>query len=102
MSAEFQTLFNIMVGIAGVLGGFILSAVWSGLKDLQASDTKLAEKVSNIEVVIAGTYVKRVELDGKVDALFRKLDHIEAKLDGKLDEKMDKTACINFGNHRGG
>lgn len=56
------------------------------LKDLQLEDKQLAEKVSKIEVLVAGDYVKKEELSKMTDALFAKLDRIEDKLDGKVDK----------------
>jgi len=80
-----QELFNIVVGVAGALGGWWLKVMWESLKDLRDQDGKLAEKVSRIEVLVAGTYVSREELDRAINRLFDKLDHIELKIDAKAD-----------------
>ena len=45
-----------------------------------------ADKVQHIEVLVAGTYVKRDDMEKLGGALFAKLDKIEAKLDGKADK----------------
>ena len=87
VSSEFQILFNIILGIAAFFGGFWLHAFWEELKDLKAADTKLAEKVAAIETLVAGDYVKRDEFSAHINALFKKLD----KIDDKLDRKADKT-----------
>lgn len=81
-----QELFNIAVGIAGTLMGWWLKVMWETLKDLQNADRELVDKVSRIEILVAGAYVKRDEFDRVVQRLFEKLDHI----DGKLDMKADK------------
>lgn len=81
-----QELFNIVVGIAGALGGWWLKVIWESLKELQVQDQKLAEKVGKIEVLVAGDYVKREEFDRVMVRLFDKLDHIELKIDGKADK----------------
>lgn len=81
-----QELFNIAVGVAGALIGWLLKVVWEALKDLQEQDQKLAEKVGKIEVLVAGGYVKREEFDRVILRLFDKLDHIEQKIDGKADK----------------
>ena len=83
---DFQTAFDLAIAVAGFLGGFILKAVWDGLKDLRMADKGLAEKVSSIEILVAGQYVKRDDIDKLTLALFAKLDKIEAKLDGKADK----------------
>ncbi len=81
-----QEIFNIVVGVAGALVGWWLKVMWESLKDLTEQDQKLAEKLSKIEVLVAGAYVTREEFDRVVQRLFEKLDHIENKLDGKADK----------------
>jgi hypothetical protein len=80
-----QELFNIAVGVAGALGGWWLKVMWESLKELRDQDSKLAEKVGRIEVLVAGTYVSREEFDRAINRLFDKLDHIELKIDAKAD-----------------
>jgi len=46
----------------------------------------LMDKVSKIEVLVAGAYVKRDEFDRALTRLFEKLDHIDSKLDSKADK----------------
>ena len=82
-----QELFNIVVGVAGALGGWWLKVMWESLKELTEQDQRLAEKVGKIEVLVAGAYVKREEFDRTILRLFDKLDHIELKIDGKADKK---------------
>lgn len=86
ISAEFQILFNVILVIAGFLGGFVLHAMWDKLEKLEETDVKLAEKVAAIETLVAGDYVKRDEFSAHINALFKKLD----KIDDKLDRKADK------------
>jgi len=81
-----QILFNIVLTVAAFLCGWVLNNLWKTVVDLQSADTKLAEKVSSIEVLVAGQYVKREALDKLADAIFLKLDRIENKLDGKADK----------------
>ena len=45
----------------------------------------LTSKISEIQLLVAGNYVKKDELDGVIKALFLKLDKIEDKLDKKAD-----------------
>ena len=86
MDSNTQLLFNILVGIAGALGGFFIHVLWKGVTDLQSADKALAENVANLHVMVAGEYVKRNELKELTAALFAKLDRIESKLDGKVDK----------------
>lgn len=81
-----QTLINWLLGGFGALIGFLLNAVWQAVKDLQAADKALATKVSEIEVLVAGDYIKKDDFQSSMDALFKKLDKIEDKLERKVDK----------------
>ena len=72
-----QTIVNWMLAGFGGLIGFLLNAVWQAVKDLQTADKELTKKVSEIEVLVAGAYVKKEEFSTAVTALFTKLDRIE-------------------------
>lgn len=65
--------------------------MWTALRDLQKSDTKLAEKVSSIEVLVAGNYVKKEDFDKLGEAIFKKLDRIEDKLSEKVDKRYSNA-----------
>lgn len=81
-----QTLINWLLGGFGGLIGFLLHMIWQAVKDLQKADTELAAKVGEIEVLVAGAYVKRTELDAHMSAIMYKLDKIVDKLDTKVDK----------------
>lgn len=81
-----QTIINWLLAGFGALIGFLLNAVWQAVKDLQSADKELASKVSEIEVLVAGAYVRKDDFTQSVNALFAKLDRIEDKLDKKVDK----------------
>jgi CHASE3 domain sensor protein len=81
-----QSLVNWLLAGFGALIGFLLNAVWQAVKDLQKSDKDIAAKVADIEVLVAGDYVKKNELQDNLKALFAKLDKIEDKIDRKVDK----------------
>lgn len=83
---DMQTSFNVAVGLIAFLGGWVLNSLRDSIKSLTASDSDLATKVQSIELLVAGSYVKRDDLDKLTVALFAKLDKIESKLDGKADK----------------
>ena len=83
---EPQTFINIAIGLIGALGGWVLNNLKSSIDELRKADSALADKVQHIEVLVAGTYVKRDDMEKLGSALFTKLDKIEAKLDGKADK----------------
>ena len=81
-----QSIFNIVIGIAGMLGGWWMKAMWEAVKDLKTADQELANQVSDLKVLVAGNYVRREMFDRLSDAIFVKLDRIENKLDHKADK----------------
>lgn len=83
---DMQTSFNIAVGLIAFLGGWVLNSLRENIQSLQKSDSELATKVQGIELLVAGSYVKRDDLDKLTTALFAKLDKIDAKLDAKADK----------------
>jgi CHASE3 domain sensor protein len=80
-----QTVINSLMTALGALGGYVLKGVRDSVKDLQVGDKALADKVQSIELLVAGQYVRRSDMDKLADALFHKLDRIEEKLDAKAD-----------------
>jgi len=82
---ESQTIFDVVLGAAMVLGGWWMRVMWESLKDLRDQDQILADKVSQIEVLVAGEYIKRDEFDRSIQRIFDKLDLIDAKLSNKAD-----------------
>lgn len=81
-----QLVINWILGGSGAIIGFLLNAVRQAVKDLQQSDKELTHKLSSIEVLVAGAYVKKDEFSSVSSALFAKLDRIEDKLDLKADK----------------
>jgi uncharacterized membrane protein YccF (DUF307 family) len=81
-----QTIINWLLGGFGSLLGFLLHAVWQAVKDLQMADKEITEKIGQIEVLVAGNYVKKDEFQDSIKALFAKLDKIEDKIDKKVDK----------------
>lgn len=57
-----QALFNWLLAGFGGLIGFLLNVVWQAVKDLQKADKVLAERVGEIEVLVAGSYITRTDI----------------------------------------
>ena len=81
-----QTVFNIALAITGFLGGWVLKVIWDAVRDLQEADRNLVDKVSTIEIMVAGNYMSKSDFDKIAIAIFAKLDKIEDKLDKKADK----------------
>jgi len=82
---ETQSIINLAIGAFGTILGAMLKAVWDAVKDLQASDKTILKDVSELQVLVAGNYIKRDEFDKAIHALFTKLDKIDMKLDTKAN-----------------
>jgi len=81
-----QTMLNWAFGLTTFFGGIWVRGIADSLKELKSVDNDLATKVQGIELLVAGQYVKRDELAALGNAIFVKLDKIEAKLDHKADK----------------
>lgn len=86
-AVDFQLLFNIAFALACAAGGWILNVMWNAIKDMQKSDKELVEKVAAVEVLVAGQYVTKAELNGTMERIERMFERIENKLDSKVDKK---------------
>lgn len=82
---DFQTAFNTLLVAFSALAGWLLNNLTQSMRDLTRADANLAIKVQNIELLVAGNYIKREEFDSKINAVFNKLDSIEEKIDRRLD-----------------
>lgn len=81
-----QTTLNWAFGIINILLGIGIKAMYDSLRDLKKADKELADKVGNIEVLVAGQYVKRDDFDKVANIIFFKLDDIRDKLNQKADK----------------
>jgi hypothetical protein len=76
---NFEHWFEILVLAIGTIGGWFLRTLWQDTKEL-------ASKVQEIELLVAGQYVSRLEFERFTSAVFTKLDKIEDKIDRKADK----------------
>lgn len=81
-----QTFMNILLSAVSGLLGFIVRSLWGAVRELQAQDSELVKRLGEIEVVVAGEYVRKIDFDRRIDAIFHKLDRIEEKIDRKADK----------------
>ncbi len=85
MNNEYQIFFDVGVAVIGAMGGWILNTVWNAVKELQKADKELAEKVADIEVLVAGRYITREEFNQTLNQVFERLDRIRDLLSLKVD-----------------
>ena len=96
---DYQIFFNVAFAAVGALSMWVLNSLKDSLAALHKSDMDLSVKVQNIELLVAGAYVKRDELDRIVNALFAKLDKIDSKLDGKADKATYDQVHLKNARH---
>lgn len=84
-----QLLIDVVFGVAAFMGAFVVNAMWAAIKDLQKADTTLADKVSHIETLVAGDYVKRSDFDRHITQLYSRFDRIGVQLE------QIKVALVN-------
>jgi hypothetical protein len=82
---DFQFAFNLLLGAFSALAGWMLSNLTQSMRDLTRADAELTGKVNQIELLVAGNYIRRSEFESKIDAVFTKLDKIEEKLDHRVE-----------------
>lgn len=83
---DYQELYNIAMGFVMLLGGWFMRIIWDSLDRLQDADKELVDKLARIEILVAGEYIKKDEFNTIMLRLFEKLDHIEEKIDKKVDK----------------
>lgn len=71
---DWQSAFNLAIGIVGLLGGWILKTLWEAIQDLRKDLQSIPE-----------TYVRRDSFTEFRRELFVRLDRIEGKIDRKVD-----------------
>ena len=77
-------LFEVFMGIMAVLGaiaGWVLNSIYSSIKELQDKDSKLSDKIAEIDKIVAGDYVKRSYLDERAKEIFALLSKMQDKND---------------------
>lgn len=83
---DLQTAFNIALSILGTLFGWLLHTLWGSITKLQEENKEIVKKISEIEVLVAGDYVKRESFEKTIDALFKKIDSIYDLMSKKADK----------------
>jgi hypothetical protein len=82
---DLQTAFNMAVALGAFLGGWVLNTLWQAIKDLQANEKALSDKVAAVEVLVAGRYMTREEHAASMARVESSLIRIEGKIDHKAD-----------------
>lgn len=85
-----QAVFNWVIALCGVLGGWILKVIWEAIKDLKG-DLKEVDKHINENFVRRDDFKDAVkEMKDDMREGFNKVDQTLGLLFKKLDGKEDK------------
>jgi uncharacterized coiled-coil DUF342 family protein len=79
LSMEYQTLFNLVITLSGVLGGWMLNTIWSAINDLK-------KDVKDINKQIHSDFVRKDIYNGDIADIKNMLGKIFDKLDKKVDK----------------
>ena len=83
---DLQSLFNIVIGLAGGLGGILLKLIWDAIREVKDADLRMTAELAELKVLVAGQYVTRGEYRDDMGGIKEALKRIEDKLDGKQDK----------------
>jgi len=86
MELNFQTLFNVALSLVSFGLGFIVNRLFQSLDALREQDNKLTAEITAIRIALPTNYVTKPDMEGFVNAIFKKLDVISNKLDKKVDK----------------
>lgn len=86
LAPDYQVLFNIALTLIGVLGGVVLNNIRESIKSIKDDHKVTNETVHRMEVLVAGEYVKKDDLEKLTNALMTQLTRIENKVDAKADK----------------
>ena len=89
MSAEWQLLFNAVIGLVMFLGGAVLVSLRESLIELKRSDDELSKTVQQMQRYMEENFVRTMALR---DALKPMQDQLQ-RIEGKLDRKVDRNDC---------
>jgi len=71
-----QDVINALFGALSFLAGWLLKNLHGSMRELREDNRQLAEKIAQINTIVAGQYVPRSEFDARIEAVFTKLDKI--------------------------
>lgn len=83
-------LFQILVGLCGALAGWILRVIWQDIKELHAQDRRASDRMGKLEILVAGEYVKRTELEKWMKDVSHDLRRIYDKIDRVIVSEADR------------
>lgn len=75
---DWQPYINMAIGAAFAAAGWFVRMLWEAVQDLKRD-------LKELEVKLPEEYVRKDDLSALMDRIYKQLDRIESKLDGKVD-----------------
>ena len=76
---DWQPYINLGAGVVLAAGGWFLREVWDAIQQLK-------DDLKDLEIKLPVEYVRKDDLAESMDRVYKALDRIERKLDGKVDK----------------
>jgi hypothetical protein len=76
---DYQSLLNIVLGVALSIGGWFVRQMWDAVKSLK-------EDIQKIEVDLPTHYVRKDEMNARFDRIEELLDKLYERLENKVDK----------------
>lgn len=76
-----ELLWNAGLTLASVVGGWFLKVLSDEIHQLREEDKRLADRVNDVALIVAGDYVRKTDFDRFEDALMGRFDRLERKID---------------------
>jgi HAMP domain-containing protein len=73
MDPTTQLIVDIVLGVAGALCLFILTAVWNRLGKLETTDATISAKMAELHILVAGEYIKRSEVADSLEKIYQEI-----------------------------
>ena len=86
---DWQFLFNVAIGLVGILLGFLMNRIFIALDNLKSQDEKLTNEITEIKIALPTNYATKEDLEHIAGAIFRRLDDMNDKLFEQRDNHGD-------------
>ena len=83
---DWQTLFNIALGIVGFLGGMVLKTVLEFIKEMKDEQKTIVQDVKELSETLHEDFVRKDDFNAAITRIENTCNKILDKLDAKADK----------------
>lgn len=95
--ADYQTLFNVAIGVSGVLVGYLFNGLFRAIQELKATGSDARKDITAIQIALPTFYANKEEINVMGDRIFSAIRDLKIeqeatllRIENKLDKKADK------------